>query len=169
MHHYCKNEYSESRSMNKNSVTFYQGIIVLIGIGSLVLMLWEPHWEGRNVNSSLLQIYFNDPFLAYAYVSSIAFFAALFQTSKLLGHFGQQTHLSRDAVRIVTSIKYCSLILVGSIVLPEVYLFIARPDDDIAGGVVIGLVLIIVFAVLTAVSANLEKHLKNEVEKESES
>jgi hypothetical protein len=63
--------------MKKSSTLFLQGVIVLIGIGALALMLWEPHLEGRNAHATLSQIYFHDPFLAYAYLASISFFAAL--------------------------------------------------------------------------------------------
>jgi uncharacterized membrane protein YraQ (UPF0718 family) len=55
-------------------------VVVLMGIGTLVLLLWEPQIEGRNAHATLYQIYFNDPFLAYAYIASIAFFVALYQT-----------------------------------------------------------------------------------------
>jgi hypothetical protein len=41
---------------------FLQAVIVLIGIGALALMLWEPHIEGRNAHATLFEIYFNDPF-----------------------------------------------------------------------------------------------------------
>jgi len=38
------------------------------------------------VHATLFQIYFNDPFLAYAYTGSIAFFVALYRHSSFLGH-----------------------------------------------------------------------------------
>ena len=64
---------------------FLQVVIVLIGIGALALMLWEPHIEGRNAHATLFEIYFKDPFLAYAYIASIPFFVALYQAFKVLG------------------------------------------------------------------------------------
>ncbi|MEI9960067.1 MAG: hypothetical protein WDM76_02730 [Limisphaerales bacterium] len=33
--------------MKKSSTIFLQVVIVLIGIGALTLLLWEPHIEGR--------------------------------------------------------------------------------------------------------------------------
>lgn len=56
--------------MKKISTIFLQVVIVLIGIGALALMLWEPHIEGGNVRATLFEIYFKDPFLAYAYTAS---------------------------------------------------------------------------------------------------
>ena len=59
--------------MKRSSTIFLQVVIVLIGIGALAVMLWEPLIEGRNAHATLFQVYFNDPFLAYAYTASIAF------------------------------------------------------------------------------------------------
>ena len=81
--------------MRKGSTIFLQVVIVLIGIGSLALLLWEPHIEGRNAHATLFQIYFNDPFLAYAYIASIAFFVALYQAFKLLGYVGSDEVFSQ--------------------------------------------------------------------------
>lgn len=57
---------------------------MLIGIGALGLMLWEPHIEGRNEHVTLFEIYFKDQFLAYAYLVSVPFFVALYQAFKVL-------------------------------------------------------------------------------------
>src|SRR3954464_6005008 len=61
-------------ALKRSSTAFLQAVIVLIGIGALALMLWEPHLEGRNAHAGALEIYFKDPFLAYVYVGSIPFF-----------------------------------------------------------------------------------------------
>lgn len=56
--------------MKRSPTLFLQAIIVLIAVGALTFLLWEPHLEGRNVGATPFQIYFNDPFLAYAYTGS---------------------------------------------------------------------------------------------------
>ncbi len=58
----------KSIPLKKGSTIFLQVVIMLIGIGALALLLWEPHIEGRNANSSLFEIYFNDPFLAFIFI-----------------------------------------------------------------------------------------------------
>src|SRR5919205_4430778 len=93
--------------------TFLQAVIVLIGIGALALMLWEPHLEGRNAHATLFEIYFKDPFLAYAYVASIPFFVALYQAFKVLGYAGQNKVFSQEAVKALQIIKYCALSMIG--------------------------------------------------------
>ncbi|HEX5084561.1 MAG TPA: hypothetical protein VFY40_21170 [Blastocatellia bacterium] len=72
--------------MKRSPTIFLQIVIVFIGIGALALMLWAPRLEGRNAHATPFEIYFKDPFLAYAYAASIAFFVALYQAFKLLGY-----------------------------------------------------------------------------------
>src|ERR671919_1411445 len=98
--------------MKRSATIFLQIVIVLIGIGALALMLWEPHLEGRNAHATLFEIYFKDPFLAYAYLASIAFFVALFQAFTLLGYIGHNKVFSLDSVRALRTIKYCAMVLV---------------------------------------------------------
>src|SRR3977135_2276883 len=134
---------NQAPSAKKSSTVFLQVVIVLIGIGALALMLWEPHIEGRNAHATLFQIYFNDPFLAYAYIASIAFFVALYQAFKLLGYVGRSEVFSQHPVKALRTIKYCAMSLVGFLVGAEAYFFIVmRGKDDIAGGVMMGLLLI---------------------------
>jgi hypothetical protein len=154
--------------MKRSSVLFLQLVIVLIGIGALALMLWEPHLEGRNANATTFEIYFKDPFLAYAYIVSIAFFVALFQAFKLLGYIRQNKVFSQAAVNALRTIKQCATSLVGFIVAPVAYLFVVRPGDDIAGGVAIGLFLIFASVVIATAAAVFERILQNAVDMKSE-
>ncbi len=155
--------------MKKSSTLFLQIVIVLIGIAALVLMLWEPHLEGRNVGATWSQIYFHDPFLVYAYIASIAFFTALFQAFKLLGYVGHNKVFSLDSIKALRTIKYCAISLVVFIAGAEAYFFIAiRGTDDIAGGVMMGLVMIFISVIVATVAAVFERTLQSAVEMKSE-
>jgi len=132
-------------------------------------MLWEPHLEGRNAHATLFEIYFKDPFLAYAYLASLAFFVALFQAFRLLGYIGQNNVFSPDSVRALRTIKYCAMALVAMIGAAVAYLFIAvRGKDDIAGGVAIGLFMMFVSVVIGTAAAVFERLLQNAVDIKSE-
>ena len=155
-------------SVKRRATLFLQTVIVLIGIGALVFMLWEPHVEGRNVHATLFQIYFNDPFLAYAYTASIAFFAALYQAFTLLGHIRRNEVFSLRSLRALRTIQYCAMILVGFIVPAEAYLFIVRPGDDIAGGVFMGMLISFISIVVATSAAVLERLLQSAVNMKSE-
>ena len=155
--------------VSRSSTVFLQVIVVLIGIGALALMLWEPHLEGRNAHATVFEIYFKDPFLAYAYLASIAFYVALFQAFTLLGYIGQNKVFSLDSVRALRIIKYCAMTLVATIGAAVAYLFIAvRGEDDIAGGVAMGLVMIFVSVVIATAAAVFERLLQNAVDIKSE-
>jgi hypothetical protein len=147
--------------MKRTPMKFLQAIIVPIGMGALAVMLWEPHLEGRNVNASFFQVYLNDPFLAFAYMASVPLFVALYQAFVLLGHIGRNKVFSLDSVRALRTIKHCAISLVTFLLAAESYFFIVvRGQDDIAGGVAIGLLLIFVSTVVAAAASVLELHCK---------
>lgn len=154
----------------KTSITFLQVVIVLIGIGSLALMLWEPRLEGRNIGASNFEIYFKDPFLAYVYTASIAFFVALYQAFKLLSYVERNEIFSQGAVNALRTIKYCAMTLVVFIAGAEVYFGIVqrKSNEDIAGGVMIGLVMIFVSVLVATIAAVFERTLQSAVNIKSE-
>ncbi len=157
------------KTIRKSSTVFLQVVLVFIGMGALALMLWEPHLEGRNAHATLFQVYFNDPFLAYAYMASIAFFVALYQAFKLLGYVAKSEVFSQRSVKALRTIKYCALSLAGFLLGAEAYFFIVqRKKEDIAGGVMMGLFLIFVSAVVATAAAVFERTLQSAVELKSE-
>ena len=157
--------------MKKSSTIFLQAVIVLIGIGALALLLWEPHIEGVNTHATTLyEIYFDDPFLAYVYIGSIAFFVALYQAFKLLGYIGQNKVFSLNSVKALQTIKYCAVTIIAFLVGAEGYINIVqrRVEEDIAGGVMMGLVMIFISAVVATAAAVFEKILQSAVDIKSE-
>jgi hypothetical protein len=105
---------------------FLQVVIVLIGIGAFALLLWEPHIEGRNVHATLFEIYFKDPFLAYAYIASSPFFVALYQAFKVLGYAGQNMIFTQAAVKALRTIKYCALSIIGFVAVGEIFIMLGQ-------------------------------------------
>ncbi len=147
--------------MKKNVITFFQVVIVLIGIGALAFMLLEPHFEGRNVHATWFQIYFNDPFLAYAYIAAIPFFMALYQAIKVLGYVKQNQTVSPATVKALRTIKHCAIALIAFVLPPLAYLLIVRPGDDIAGGVFMCNLVIFGSVVIAIAAAVFEKKTQN--------
>lgn len=121
--------------MNRTAALFLQGIIVLLGLGILGLMLWEPHLEGRNAHATTFEIYFQDPFLAYVYVGSIPFFVALVRAIGLLGHVRRNGSFSRVTVDALRAIKRCALVLMGFVAGALVIILLSGDGEDRAGGV----------------------------------
>ena len=137
---------------------------MLIGIGALALLLWEPHIEGRNAHATLFAIYFQDPFLAYAYVASIPFFVGLHQAFKVLGYAGRNKEFSLSAVRSLRTIRYCAIAIIGFVATGEVFIMLGNSDDR-PGGVFIGIVITFAAIVVAAAMAVLERALQNAVDK----
>ena len=157
--------------MKKSPTIFLQLLIVLIGIGTLALMLWEPHLEGRNAQATLFEIYFKDPFLAYAYLGSIPFFVALYQAIKVLGYVGQNQAFSQAAVKALRTIKHCALATAGFIVVADAYLMIAARsgNDDPAGAIMLGLIATFASIVIAAATAVFGQILQSGVDIKKES
>ena len=153
--------------MKRSSTAFLQIVIVLIGIGALALMLWEPHIEGRNAHATLFEIYFKDPFLAYAYIGSIPFFLALYQAFKVLGCIGQDKAFSQAAVKALRTIKVCAIAIIGFVAVGELFILLGNSDDR-AGGVFMGILITFGSVVIAAAATVFERLLQDAVDIKSE-
>ena len=153
--------------MKRNSTIFLQVVIVLSGIGALALMLWEPRIEGRNAHATLFEIYFKDPFLAYAYIASIPFFVALYQAFQVLGYVRQNKTFSQTTVKALRTIKYCAIAIIGFVAVSVIFLMFGDKDDRPAG---VFMRILITFAsiVVATTAAMFERILQNAVDLKSE-
>jgi hypothetical protein len=153
--------------MKFGATLFLRVVLVLFGIGALALLLWEPHLEGRNAHATVFEIYFKDPFLAYAYVAAIPFFVGLYQGFKVLGYAGRNKEFSPSAVRSVRTIKYCAIAIIGFVAIGEAIIMFGNSDDR-AGGVVMGAFFFFASIVVATAMAVLERALQNAVDMKSE-
>jgi len=154
--------------MKKSSNIFLRVVIVLIGIGVLALLFWEPHIEGRNAHATLSQIYFHDPFLVLVYLGSIPFFVALYKAFKVLGYVGQNKAFSPEAVKALRTIKYCALAIIGFVAVEEIFIMLNHGSDDAAGGVFMGILITFGSVVIATAAAMFERVLQNVVDIKSE-
>jgi hypothetical protein len=160
--------------MKRSATVLLQVVIVLIGIGVLAAMLWQPTLEGRNAHATLFQIYFNDPFLACVYAGSIPFFVGLYQAFKLSGYAGEGKLFSPAAVKALRTIKYCALITAAAIVAVDTYLMIAAhlhpqlaDKDGPEGAVMLGMIATLASILIATAAARFERVLQNAVDTKS--
>ena len=154
--------------MRKSSTIFLQVVIVLVGLGVLTFLLWEPHLEGVNAHAKFFEVYF-DPFVAYVYLASIPFFMGLYQAVKLLGYARQNQVFSQAAVKALRTIKYCAFITASAIVAAITFIRIkAHPNDDPAGFVMLGMIATFASIVIGTAAAVFERVLQNAVDLKSE-
>lgn len=152
--------------MKKGSTIFLQVIIVLLGIGALTFMIWEPRVEGVNKNATFFQMYFNT-FMAYAFMASIPFFVALYQAFKLLGYVGQNKVFSPEAVKALRTMKYCALTIIGFVAVSVIFM-ISGDRDDRPAGLFMRILVTFPSIVVATAAAMFEQVLQKAVEMKSE-
>ncbi len=154
--------------MKRSTAIFLQVVIVLIGIGTLALLLWEPQIEGVNAHATNFEIYFKDPFLALVYIGSIPFFVALYQAFKVLGYAGQNKVFSQAAVNALQTIKYCAIAIIGFVAVEEAFIMLNHDSDDPAGGVFMGILITFGSVVIAIAATMFQRILRNAVDIKSE-
>lgn len=148
--------------MKNTPIIFLQIVLLLVGIGAVGFLLWEPHLEGRNANATLFQIYFEDPFLAYVYIGSIPFFVGLFQVSKVLRFMQEGRIFSHEAVKALQLVKCCALSIVGFVAVGEIVIMM-NTSDDRAGGVAMGILIAFCSLVVAAAATMSARILQNAI------
>lgn len=154
--------------MKRVSIVFLQTVIVLIGIVTLVLLIWFPLIEGRATNLDLVNIYL-DMFILYGYTTSIPFFVALYNAFKLLAYIGQNKVFSTNAVKTLGNIKLSAIILSALVVVAGLFIKSTHhKEDDPAGFLAICIVTTFASIVMATAAAIFEKLLQNAVNMKSE-
>ena len=152
--------------MKRSITVFLQTVIVLVGIGALAFLLWEPHVEGVNAHATVFQMYFN-LLIAYAYVASIPFFVALCQAFKVLGWIGRNEIFTQRSVRALRTIKYCALAIIGFVAVSVIFM-IGGDREDRPGGTFMRLLIAFPSLVVASAAAMGERIFQNAVDLKSE-
>src|SRR5688572_2384320 len=152
--------------MTRGSTAFLQTLVVLIGIGALAFLIWEPHVEGANAHATIFEMYFN-PFCAYAYIASVPFFVALYQAFKVLGYAGQNRVFTHEAVKALRTIKYCALALIGFVAVSVLFMIGGDPEDR-PGGTFMRILIAFPSIIVATAAAISERILQNAVDMKSE-
>ena len=154
--------------MKRGSTIFLQVVIVLIGIGALAFLLWEPHVEGVNSHATLFEKYFN-LFVAYVYVASIPFFVALYQAIKVLGYVRKNKTFSQTTVKALRTIKYCAIAIIGFVAVSVIFMYPMFGDkDDRPAGVFMRILITFPSIVVATAAGIFERILQNAVDIKSE-
>jgi hypothetical protein len=148
-------------TMKSSSALFLQVAVVLIGIATLALMLWEPHLEGRNVHATTFEIYFKDPFLAYVYVGSTPFFIALYRAFRLFGNVRQNGAFSQVTVDALRTIKRCAIAIICFVAGAIAFIIRFGDDDDRPAGVFMSFLVIFASIVIATAAAISARKLQN--------
>lgn len=152
----------------KVSTLFLKIVILIMAAITLAWLIWFPQLEGRNVNADFFTIYFKDPFLAYVYLASTPYFAALHQAFKLLTHIEQNKTFSQLSINTLRNIKRYSLAFAGFIVLVIPNILVFGEKDNAPGVVMLTLIIIIASTVIATSAGIFQRLLQNAVDIKSE-
>jgi hypothetical protein len=145
--------------MNRILARFLQAAVLLFGIAALAFLLLEPQFEDRNAHATQFQVYFNDPFLAFVYLGSIALFAAVYRAFRLLGEVAVQGVFPPSAPQTFRFIRQCALVLVGFVAVGEVFILL-QTGEDRAGGVAMGVLIGLGCVAVALVASKFERNLR---------
>jgi uncharacterized membrane protein len=142
--------------MRRITTTLLQSLIALLGIAALAFLLWEPHLEGRNAQASWTEIYFGDPFLAFIYAASTAFFVGLHRTFRVLGLVRRERTLSVEAAKDYRTIRNCALLLVASGASGGILILESGDPEDTPAGLFLSLIVALPSIVVAVTAGTLD-------------
>jgi len=149
--------------MKRSLAVFLQAGVVLIGIATVVLLLWEPHLEGRNAHATPFEIYFKDPFLAYVYLGSTPFFIALYRAFGLFGQVRQNGGFSQESVDALRAIKRCGIAIIAFVAGAVGFIIRFGDADDRPAGIFMSLLVIVASTAIATAATLLARKLQNSV------
>lgn len=153
----------------KRETLFLKVVIILMALPILAICIFVV----PPLSSFVAEIIPQWPILQYVFLiamygSAIAYFAALYQSLKLLGYIDKNVAFSELSVKALKNIKYCAItITVLYILCLPIILHVAQIDDAPGLG---GIGLIITFGaiVIAVFAAVLQKLLQNAIDIKAE-
>lgn len=128
--------------MKRSSILLLQALIIFISISAFSFLLLAPHFEGRNTNATLSDIYFKDPFLAFVYAASVPFFIILYNTFTILRDLGADPRPT--STQALKTIQTCSVASIAFTLIGAVWLLKSESDDK-PPIIMIGTVFVLIF------------------------
>lgn len=153
----------------KRETLFLKVVVFLMGLPVLALSIFvlpeiAEFFAELNPKLDFLQY----PFLIGLYVTVIAFFAALYQTLRLLSYIDKNEAFSDLSVLALKNIKNCAITISALFVVFMPLVYLMAEADDAPGMILIGMVIIFGSMVIAVFAAVLQKLLKNAIDIKSE-
>jgi hypothetical protein len=150
----------ETPAMKSSLATALQFVLALVALGALVFLLGEPHLEGRNAHATLFEIYFKDPFLAYVYTGSIAFFLALYRAFALLGNLKRSRTTSPATAEALRGIRRCAFTMLAFVAGGVVIILVFGDPDDRPAGVFMSFLFASFASAIAFTASRFERNLR---------
>lgn len=153
--------------MKRGTIISLKLAIFVIGIIMLGLcVIWLPWMAGSTAEMYPAFAYLKFPVLIGMYITAIPFFAALYQSLKLLRYIESGNAFSELVVISLKHIKHCAM---GIIILYIIGLFFLVSQSALHPGIaIIGLAIIFGAFIIAVFAAVLQELLRNALEMKSE-
>ena len=138
--------------------------VAIFGLLVQAFLILEPQVEGRNAHATQFEIYFQDAFLAYVYLSSIPFFVGLYQVEKLLAQYRHRAVSSPEGIATVRNIKRCACVVIVAAVVSLLFMMNGDPEDR-PPGLALRLMVILPSIGIALLAARFEQRLRNVVDR----
>lgn len=158
----------------KSGLVIFSKIVVYLAAGAALAacVVLLPELAREAAVEEPATAYLGKYFLAGAYVLSIPFFIALWQTLRLLHYLDEGSAFSNKSVKILQNIHICAVAFsVLMVVAAIAAISVARsinPDEDVTHIVALGLIFAFISSVIATVVAVLRRLLQSAVEIKSE-
>lgn len=154
--------------MKRGSTIFLRLALLVMAAGVLLLCVFAVPTLSWEVSDYLDKAYLNYLIPTGLYITALAFFAALWQTWKLLGFVDKNQAFSGLSVGALKNIKYCGLVIgaVYALNLPIVFWVVDK--DDAPGLILVGAAFVAVAFAVAVFAAVLERLLAEAIRIKSE-
>lgn len=149
--------------MKQASTLFLRSVVVIIGLIVLAICIFALPAGIRTDETGNYR-----PILWGLYVAAVPFYAALYQTIKLLQYIDKNDAFSIVSINALRCIKYCAIVIGGLFAAGLPYIFYVADNDDAPG--VLALALVITFAslVIATFAAVLQKLVQSAIDIKTE-
>jgi hypothetical protein len=149
--------------MKSSSTVILKIVIILLGLIVLGLCAIALPLGIASDNTGYYR-----PILIGMYIPAIPFFAAIYQSLKLLGLIDKNKVFTSSSVQALKNIKYCASAISALYVAGMPYIFYVADKDDAPGVAAIGFAIIGLSFVIAVAAAVFQRLLQNAVDIKSE-
>lgn len=150
------------KRVKPDSTLFLKGVVFLMGAVALLLcyLILPAIYKDWYPEAAHLKY----PFMALLAATTIPFFAALYQTLKLLNYIDKNKAFSELSVKALSYIKYCAIIFgaLYAVSTPVFYYMAQRVDAP--GVMIIGIVMTFAPMAIAGFAAVLQKLLQSAID-----
>lgn len=155
--------------MNKISTLFLRAAVIALGLiallfATLILSEIYNHFEAEFPSIGYLRY----PIIGILASTLVPYFAALYQTMKLLNYIDTNKAFSMLSVTALKKIKYCGFVMSALLIVLMPLVYMVAEADDAPGLIIVGAVFAGAPMAIAVFAAVLEKLLQSAIEIKAE-